>query len=313
MLRAMAKGAGLLACGRIPGGAGLYRRITRDWLGSQASHVDKLQRVLPGYAAVWRERCGVTLEAADVWVHEAGWTPFSGFAIYLLTGKGGVLTNGEVELHDRYLTKAVNGVLAARWPEGLVTNERRRRIEALRWEKGSHEALEAVGTRLIEEVRPGRIPLADASIDLVHSGGALEHLSPEELDRFLAESRRILRPGGVASHVFDHRDHLYHADKRWPFLAHQAWPDPVYRALFGHSLMFHSRLLPEEICRRFEAAGFERIVVRRLVMPEGRYATEEEVVRAKRGLPERLNAWRREPLSELDLRTAAAHYLFRAK
>jgi len=73
------------------------------------------------------------------------------------------------------------------------------------------------------------------------------------------------------------------------------------------------RLLPEEICRRFEAAGFERIAVRRLVLPEGRYAADEEAVGAMRGLPQVLNALRPNPLSELDVRTAAAHDLFRAR
>jgi SAM-dependent methyltransferase len=208
---------------------------------------------------------------------------------------------------DRYLARAVSGVLDCKWPVGAVRDERRARIDALRWASGSRAALETLGCALHEHVAPAHVPLKDASMDLVHSGGALEHLAPEELDSFIGECHRILRPGGIASHVFDHRDHLYHADKRWPFLAHQALPKPIYSALFGHPLLFHNRLLPEEICRRFEAAGFKRIAVRRMILPAGRYVPDEEVTSGLAGLPRRLQ---RAQLSPLDLHTAAAHYLF---
>jgi hypothetical protein len=45
MIRAIAKGAVLGVFGRLPGGPKLYRSITRDRLGTQAMHVDKLARV----------------------------------------------------------------------------------------------------------------------------------------------------------------------------------------------------------------------------------------------------------------------------
>src|SRR2546421_412739 len=140
MWRAVVKGAGLAAFGRAPGGARFYRRLTREWAGTQATHVDKLRRVWPRYVEVWQSRCGVERAA---------------------------------------------------------------------------------------------LPLSADSVDLCHSGGALEHYPPDALRAFLAECFRILRPGGVASHVFDHRDHLHHADRRWPFLAHLALPDAMYELLYG--------------------------------------------------------------------------------
>ena len=87
-------------------------------------------------------------------------------------------------------------------------------MEALRWCEHAADAVEAVGGRLYQQIAPAAIPLASGSIDLCHSGGTLEHYPPEELAAFLSECFRILRPGGVASHVFDHRDHLHHADRR---------------------------------------------------------------------------------------------------
>jgi SAM-dependent methyltransferase len=230
---------------------------------------------------------------------------------YLLTGKGGVLTNVEARLLDRYLARAVNGALATELPE-TVPAERRRRVEALRWSEHAADAIEAVGGVLYERVAPAAIPLASASIDLCHSGGTLEHYRPDELAAFLSECFRILRPGGIASHVFDHRDHLHHADRSWPFLAHLALSDPLYTALCGHPLGYHNRLTSSQIMKLFAAAGFEIIVVRRLILPERRYVEGEDAAFAgRRGLPRALLSPRFRKLPEADLRTAAAHYVYR--
>ncbi|HZT40739.1 MAG TPA: hypothetical protein VFA07_01050 [Chthonomonadaceae bacterium] len=132
MWRAVAKGTLLFAFGRAPGGARLYRNLTRDRMGTQATHVDKLRRVWPGYVQVWRSRCGLSLDGLDVWVHEGGWTPFPLLVNYLLTGKGGVVTNTQGRVLDRYLARAVEGALTIEVPEELICPERRRYIEPLR-------------------------------------------------------------------------------------------------------------------------------------------------------------------------------------
>jgi len=42
-----------------------------------------------------------------------------------------------------------------------------------------------------------RLPYADGSMDLVYSSHLLEHLSPEQAEKLLKESLRVLKPGGV--------------------------------------------------------------------------------------------------------------------
>lgn len=311
MWRAALKGAGLFLLGRMPGGARFYRSLTRDWMGTQATHVDKLRRVWPGYLRVWQEQCSLSLEGLDVWVHEAGWTPFAPLVNYLLTGKGGVLTNTEGRVLDRYLARAVNGALTCDLPATLVPDERRRHIEPLRWYGHAAEAIGAVGGTLHESVDACALPLRAESVDLCHSGGALEHYRPEQLSAFLDACYRVLRPGGVASHVFDHRDHLHHADRRLPFLAHLALPDPLYSALCGHPLLYHNRLLPAEVMALFEQTGFECIAVRRMILPDRRYVEGDDALAGYAGLPRRLLARRFRAMSEADRRTAAAHYLYR--
>jgi SAM-dependent methyltransferase len=313
MWRALAKGVVMAAFGHAPGGSALYRRLTRDIGGTQASHVDKLARVLPSYCRLWTERCGVRLEGARVWMHEGGWTPYPLLAAYLLTGAGGVVTNGTGRMLPRYLVPAVNGALATAWPAGAVPADRVRAIAALRWAAALDDVLAATGGAVHAGVDPTHPPLAGASVDLVHSGGALEHLPPAVLAQFLAASHRILAPGAIASHVFDHRDHLWHADHRLPFLAHLALPQPAYRLTAGHALGYHNRLTPTQVAALLQAAGFELIALRRLILPDHRWVDDDaETLRATPGLPRALLARRFRDISDLDLRTAAAHYLCRA-
>jgi SAM-dependent methyltransferase len=230
---------------------------------------------------------------------------------FALTGKGGFMTNTEGRVLDRYLARAVNGVLTADLPEGLIPAERQRTLEALRWSDRTSDAILAIDGVLHEGIPRKAIPLTTHSVDLCHSGGVLEHYPPATLAAFLAECFRILRPGGVVSHVFDHRDHLYHADKRWPFLAHLALPGPVYAALCGHPLLYHNRLLPAEVMRLFEAAGFERIAMRRMILPGQRYVEGDAVLTGRPGIPRAFLGARFRHASDADLRTAAAHYLYR--
>jgi len=311
MIRALAKGALLGTFGISRPTTRLYRTITREWMGSQATHVDKLRRVWPEYTKVWAD-VGLDLEGADVWVHEGGWTPFPFLANYLATGKAGTVTNHEGRMLDRYLARAVNGAISCELPDSAQLDDRRKSAEALRWAPSVADAVDQLGGMLHEDVALGAVPLSDASIDLCHTGGTLEHYSLDKLNAFLGEVMRVLRPGGVMSHVFDHRDHLHHADAQWPFLYHYGMSELVYRVLCGGSLLYHNRLLPGEIEELFSAHGFERIAVRRMALPSRRYAEDGEGPDdGEFGIERKKLAGRFESASDADLRTAAAHYLFR--
>jgi hypothetical protein len=310
VIRAVAKGAVQLAFGRAPGGFVAYRALTRGRMGTAASHVDKLARVWPGYVSLWRH-LGIPLEGRALWVHDAGATPFLPIAVYLLTGRGATVTLGHEQMLARYLVCARRAVLEASWPAGAIQSERRLAVEGLRWVASLDDALEAVGARMVD----GAASIAAGSIDLCHSGGALEHEEPAALDAFLAEQVRVLGTGGFASHVVDHRDHLHHADRSLPFLAHLAWSESTYRAMFGHALGYHARLSPTEVAARFAAAGLRRVAVRRLIYDarsgERRWVEDDEgALAGELGLPRSRLAARFRAWSDADLRTAAAHYVY---
>jgi SAM-dependent methyltransferase len=311
VLRGAAHASLLFAVAHLPGAPRAYHAVTRGLLRSQLRVIRKLARVWPGYAHVWRDRCGLDLEGRAIWVHEPGSVPFAPLASYLLTGRGGVLTSTDGRLSDRYVAPAVRAILESDLArDGAASAPRRARVADL---AGADVArlLAATGAEIATGVDPSSLPLAGGAIDLCHSGGVLEHVRPEVLAGFLRESFRVLRPGGVASHVYDHRDHLRHVDRRWPFLLHMALPDPVYRAAFGHRLLFHNRLAPADVIALFEAAGFERIAVRRFVLPDKRYVDGAAAQAGEAGVPSWLRTGRLARLSVEDRHTAAVHYLYR--
>lgn len=68
--------------------------------------------------------------------------------------------------------------------------------------------LHGVEPRLLHhDVTKKPLPLADASIDTVHSSGVLHHMPT--MEPALAELRRVLKPGGRAQFM------VYHADSLW--------------------------------------------------------------------------------------------------
>lgn len=306
MRRALTKAAVQFAFGHAPGGPALYRRLTRDLLGTQAGYLTKMSTRWRPYFARW-QAAGVPADAR-LWVHDAGWTPLMALLAWLDFGTGVVLTDRHARMQSQHLAEAVD--VALRICD--APQDRRDVVAALRWAP-LEDALATVGA----EVHPTcteAMPLTSESVDLCHSGGALEHERPDDLRAFLAECLRVLRPGGLASHVVDHRDHLFHTDKAWPFHAHWALPEPLYRVGFGHALGYHNRIPPSEMEQIFLEAGFERVAVIRRFSDGSQgdvSAGESAGASAPEGLARGVT-WRRwRDLPDADRRTWAAHYLFR--
>lgn len=312
MLRAILKAAFVWPIGQLKAGPDWYHGFTCGALGSQAFHPPKLAAAWQRYGAMLRDPCGMPLDGLRCWVHDCGWTPVSGLAAYLVTGRAARLSNTHARVLDRYLEQSLQvlsqgfGGLAI---DSEVLAERRRVMRAAAACGSARRTIEALGGGIDDDVDVSTIPLDSESIDFCHSGNALEHYRPETLRVLLRECWRVLCPGGIASHVFDHRDHLHHVDRNWPFLFHELLPGTIYRVLFGHPLLYHNRLRPNDVMQVFEDLGFERVWVRRAGV-DFRYRPDEEVLDQPPGLPSWGRALAR-PLSELDLRTAYAHYVYR--
>ena len=94
-----------------------------------------------------------------------------------------------------------------------------------------------------------RLPVA--SIDFQFSQAVLEHIRRRDFAEIAKELRRVLRPGGVASHRIDLRDHLGGA------LNNLRFPARLWEAdWFAGSGFYTNRLRMSEMLASFRAAGF---------------------------------------------------------
>lgn len=100
--------------------------------------------------------------------------------------------------------------------------------------------------------------LADHSIDFIFSQAVLEHVRLNEFLPLMMECRRVLRPGGIASHRVDLRDHLGGGLNNLRF-SERLWESTP----FAKSGFYTNRLRATPMVNLFRDAGFEVTVTER--------------------------------------------------
>lgn len=108
-----------------------------------------------------------------------------------------------------------------------------------------------------------RLPLDDEVADLVTMVDVVEHLTPEELRRTLAEARRVLRPGGrLFAHTMPNRlvyDVTYRVHRLAMRLGGHDWPrDP--RNEYEHQMHVNEQTR-RSLRRTLAGAGFDPVIV----------------------------------------------------
>lgn len=105
------------------------------------------------------------------------------------------------------------------------------------------------------------LPFPDASVDVVYSSHFLEHLFKPEARRLLAESRRVLKPGGViriAVPDLAYAVSLYAKGEKEKMLESYFFVEDRSSTLARHKYMYDFGMLEALLA----TAGFERIVRR---------------------------------------------------
>ncbi len=107
-----------------------------------------------------------------------------------------------------------------------------------------------------EQADAAQVPYEDASFDLVTSTQLLHELPVEVISQVLAESYRLLKPGGLVAHL--------------DFRARQPWPQFLIE---GHSVRNNEGYLPGfnrmDIHAAYQAAGFEPVRIEPFAETEG--------------------------------------------
>lgn len=96
--------------------------------------------------------------------------------------------------------------------------------------------------------------IPDGSVDFAWSHSVLEHVRKAELAATLAELRRVIRPGGYASHNVDYQDHLAGALNNLRF-AGRLWESD----LFANAGFYTNRVPALVMHAMFRQAGFETV------------------------------------------------------
>jgi cyclopropane fatty-acyl-phospholipid synthase-like methyltransferase len=99
--------------------------------------------------------------------------------------------------------------------------------------------------------------LPDGCVQLVVSGGVLEHVRREVVADVIAQTHRVLAPGGVAVHSIDTSDHLSHYDRTVSKKRYLAFSENTWQWLFENQLQYINRLQRSEWVAIFESTGFD--------------------------------------------------------
>ncbi len=243
----------------LPAGEKAYRWLTASLLGTQAGMAYKWFRVFPAHYRVINEQFGDAARMQHCWCFDSGATMAAGLAIAIISDVPGLLTDHLQRLQDRYCAVSVQ-VLREKGAElASISSAGADRVShLLERVKGlpAERGLRAINMTYAPTHRVVKSNEWLGRIGCVFSAGTLEHYSAEALEEEVACMAAALKSGGVMSHVVDHRDHRWHADKTISPLAHYALDDGEYHSRFSNPLEYHNRWLRGQYVDLFTRHGF---------------------------------------------------------
>jgi len=285
----------------LPGGDKVYRWLTSELIGTQAGMAAKWFRVFPAHIRVLQENFGDAARAQRMWCYDSGATIAAGLAMAVATGEPGLLTERRKQLSDRYCETS-RGVLREKGAHlAQLSQAPDNRVEEILQRTAGRKALPALAAVNMSYSTDHRLAQTDkwrGTIGCIYSAGTLEHYTPQQLEDEVAGMAAALRPGGVLSHVVDHRDHRWHADKTLSPLQHLTLTDGEYARQFNNPLDYHNRWLRSQWVELFLRHGF-RVQTRDVNL----YTDDLVPLQREKLAPEFQDA------GEADLRSLVTHFV----
>jgi SAM-dependent methyltransferase len=192
----------------------------------------------------------------------SGWQPSHPICFYL-SGVKRVKTYDTVRHLDADLTFRMLAALEVHLDSiaeacgDPVEKVRQRHRELLR-ARDVHELLSRaqVDYNAPADARASR--LAPGSVDLVYSNSVMEHVPKSKIRELMGESKRILRPGGLALHNVACNDHYSNVDRRISAVNYLRYSESQW-AKWNNSLLYQNRLRAPEFAELAAAGGLEVI------------------------------------------------------
>ncbi len=112
-----------------------------------------------------------------------------------------------------------------------------------------------------------RTGLPDHSVDVVYSNSVLEHVPGPVIANLMAESRRILRPGGIVLHSVNCGDHYAYFDQRVTQMNYLRYSSAGWW-LWNNDLQYQNRLRADDFLELARDANLEVILNKQRPRPE---------------------------------------------
>jgi hypothetical protein len=252
-----------------PGGHHLYRWLTAKVFGMQAGMATKWFRVIPNHVKVMQRYFGADARNVSMWCFNCGATPAPAYGMAVATDRPGLLTDQDDRMSSRYLGVSKR-LLADKGPQlAELSGAPGDRVESLMKQipasGDAHAVMQGIGMTYSADHTTALQAPWRGNIGLMFSTGAMEHYTPEQLEAWIAMVKQVMRPDGVLSHVMDHRDHRWHADKSIAPLLQYTLSEDEFKQVMGNSLDYHNRWLRSDWVRFFESHGYA--VETRTVIP----------------------------------------------
>lgn len=119
------------------------------------------------------------------------------------------------------------------------------------------EAYEVLGAEYILKSNGSTAAVESESYGLVISLAVLEHIQSDILPEVIAETYRMLRPGGYALHGFDLSDHYWYFDSSMPRKNYLRFSPATWDRWFSNRVMYINRVQRPEWDDIFKRANFE--------------------------------------------------------
>lgn len=199
-----------------------------------------------------------------------GWDAIATLMMYMM-GAATIYTFDHVR-HMRYgLVRHVLNALQARMGEvqaitGIALAVLQERLDRLKPASNLDDLLQRAGIVYRAPADATATALPGRSVDVVFSYGVLEHVSEAVLTNLMEESRRILKPNGIAYHTIGLGDH-YAREGKVSGVNFLKYPEGLWRFFVKNNISYHNRLRERQFLDIFRGLGAQPTVVVHTIHP----------------------------------------------
>jgi SAM-dependent methyltransferase len=207
--------------------------------------------------------CKVSVSSATAVEIGTGWFPTLPLCFWLAGGKSCFTYD-----LNRHLSPELTNRLALALDSHLDAIAQTANIPlsvvSQRYNQLGNDVLTSCGITYMAPGNASHTGLPDQSVDIVFSNSVLEHVTPEALPAIMRETRRILRPSGVAVHCVACNDHYAHFDRSISYVNYLRFSAEEWR-WWNNSLQYQNRLRAGDFLQIAEDSGFSLLAVQKCV------------------------------------------------